>query len=93
MAKRKDQSKQLDARHIKFLISHFTLKKWIGRSLEERASLFSAKFPDKVISGGKLWHLYRKHGIKCKCVAVKKLPPKDKLEQIKQEVKVAFRKL
>ena len=69
-------SKTLESTHTKFLTKHTTLKKWVGRSLDERASLFSAKFPDKSITGGKLWHLYRKHGIKYKCVAAKKFSPK-----------------
>ena len=61
--------------------------------MDERASLFTAKFPDKEISGGKLGHLFRKHGIKYKCVAVKKLVNRDKQDQINGEAKVAFRKL
>ena len=78
---KKDSSKILESKHIRFLTSNLTLKRWVGRSLDERASLFTAKFAD--ISGGALWHLYRKHGIKFKCVAVRKLVPKDKREQIK----------
>jgi hypothetical protein len=60
------------------------LKKWAGKSLDERASLFTAKFPDKEISGSKLWHLFRKHGIKYKCVATKKLVDRDKQAQINE---------
>ena len=75
MPKKQDLRKQLEWKHVKYLVQHNTLKRCIGRSLDERAALFSAKFPDKVISGGKLWHLYRKHGIKYKFVAVKKIAP------------------
>ena len=52
--------------------------------MDERASLFTAKFPDKEISGSKLWHLFRKHGIKYKCVATKKLVDRDKQDQINE---------
>ena len=88
-----DSRKTLGSEHIKFLTRNSQLKKWAGKSLDERASLFTAKFPDKEISGGKLWHLFRKHGIKYKCVATKKVVDRDKRDQINEEVKVAFRKL
>ena len=86
-------SKVLEPKHIKYLTSNFTLKRWAGKSLDERASLFSSKFSDKSITGSSLWHLYHKHGIKFKLVAVKKIPSKDKREQIKAETKVAFDEL
>ena len=89
----KDSKKTLDSNHIRFLTQHSTLKKWIGKSLDERASLFIAKFPDKTLTGGKLWHLYHKHGIKYKFVAAKKTPPKEKSNEIKSELKIAFRRL
>ena len=76
----KDMSKVLEPKHIKYLTSNFTLKRWAGKSLDERASLFSGKFSDKSITGSSLWRLYHKHGIKFKLVAVKKLPSKDKRE-------------
>ena len=88
--KPKDPRKQLERQHIKYLLQHYTLKRWIGRSLDERAALFMRKFPDKELTGGRLWHLYRKHGIKYKCVAVKKMAAADKADQIREETLVAY---
>ena len=91
--KQKDPRKQLERQHIRYLLQHYTLKRWIGQSLDERAALFMRKFPEKELTGGQLWHLYRKHGIKYKCVAVKKMAAADKADQIMEETKIAYHQL
>ena len=77
-----DQRKQLDSGHIAYLTSQITLQLQVGRSLDERASLFMNKFPAKDLTGGRLWNIYRKHGIRFKVIKAKKVCPPHRIHEI-----------
>ena len=80
----KPKSQKLDAAHIDFLLSKETLDSMKGYSLAERSSLFQRQFPDKELTGGKLWHLYNSKGIKHKKILAKKTAPPQKAEEIQE---------
>ena len=71
----KDPARKLDQCHVDYLIGERTLERWAGRTLQERAALFTAAFPDKKIAVTTLRRLYLKHGIKRKRVVLAKVVP------------------
>jgi hypothetical protein len=91
--KEKLHRKKLEPLHLEYLTSKETLKRWAGYSLDERASLFTNSFPDKELSGGKLWHLYNLKGIKFKKVARKKMVPPHRAFLIPEQTTKAYREL
>ena len=63
-----DQSRQLEQKHIEFLISTETLNLWAGKTLAERVLLFHRKFANKNIAVTSLRRLYLKNRVKRKVV-------------------------
>ena len=67
--------RHLDALHISYIISPFTLEKWAGLTMKQRTIYFHRKFTDKRIAVTSLRRLYQKHGIKRKKVRQEKSNP------------------
>ena len=63
-----DTSKILSQEHFGFLTRDDTLRRWAGLSLDERAASFKNAFPNKELTGGRLYHIYIKHRIRYKMI-------------------------
>jgi transposase len=71
-----ERKPRLTNAHTDYLTSQATVDAWAGYSLDERASLFMKQFPGQPMTGGRLWHLYHRQGIRFKVVkSVKEAPP------------------
>ena len=69
---RKKPERQLDDEHLDYLLSEKILLNWAGHPMKERVSMFSLKFPDKVISETALRNLYLKNGVRRKQIHIEK---------------------
>ena len=70
----KKRSYKLEKKHVDFLCSHETLKKWTGYPLAQRCVLFHRVWTNKRITPPALSKLYRKQGVRLKAVRQFKLP-------------------
>ena len=75
LKRQRDPARRLEQHHVDYLLSERTLERWAGKTLAERAALFTAAFPDKTIAVTTLRRLYLRHGIKRKKVVKRKVVP------------------
>ena len=83
----------LDTCHRAFLLSQDTLVRWAGHTVNERVSLFQAKFPDKRISASALRRLYLRHGVRRKEIKVQKLLPASTVQNFDTQRDAVLRKM
>ncbi len=80
------EERELDVRHIRFLVHPDNLRTWVPHSLRMRTKLFHRHFPDKVISVWKLSQIYRRHRIVYKKIKYSLLKTKQKQQEVQERL-------
>ena len=58
--------KRLTQEQIDFLVSKDTLRAWVGLTQQQRARMFTRRYPNKILTIYRLRKVYKDHGIRRK---------------------------